>query len=110
MDDMTVSAAMTRASELVLRELVVALVDGGAIERAEAVRAYLRAEITAALHDEEAGGEATPCAGFLRLLKQEIEGRLGAKPEFHTLRQARERWQAARKPGPDPWEPQRRRR
>lgn len=104
MDDLDISASMVGAVELVLREIVVALVERGALDREDAARAYLRADITAAIHDEERALH-TPCADYVRLLQQDAEARLGAKPEFHTLRRARERWREAGERGPDPYEP-----
>lgn len=106
MDDLTIAAATARASELVLRELVVALVEAGALDRSEAVKAYLRAEVTAGVPGEASGqAEAMACAGLVRLMQQEIEGRLRAKPEFQTLRQARRHWLEAPQGRPDPWGP-----
>lgn len=103
MDDVDISAAMVGAVELVLRELAVALVERGVLDREDAARAYLRAEVTASIHDAADGRSAA----YVRLLQQDVEARLAAKPEFHVLRQARERWRESGQRGPDPYAPRR---
>jgi hypothetical protein len=97
-----IADATIEAVELVLQELTIALVAAGALDRAEAVKAYLRAEVIAGLRDQvAANGESR--AGYVRLLQSSIEPRLAAKPEFFALRQARERWREQGEQGSDPY-------
>lgn len=98
---------MIEAVGIVLQELTVALVASGTLDRAEAVKAYLRAEVTADLRDAAERPLSRPRAGYVRLLQAAVEPRLGAKPDFHVLRQNRVRWRQAGAQGPDPWETRR---
>lgn len=102
------SAEMTALAgvECLLRELVVALVASGALERHDVAKAILRAELTACSWDGKAEHEATrsPTAQYVALLESALAQRMALKPNLFVLRQERERWIRQGRQGPDPIE------
>jgi len=87
--------------EIALREIVVELVEKGVLERYDIAKAMLRTEIIASIQDEETPQQSTE---YARILQKFFEKRLGAKPQFCSLRHEREAWLQSGQRGPDPWE------
>lgn len=106
-DDMEPGDTKTIAQngvECLLRELVVALVATGALDRRDVAKAILRAEFTACSWDgkQEHEVEQSLTAHYVRVLEATLAPRIALQPDLFVLRQERKRWIRKGRHGPDP--------
>lgn len=101
--------AKSAVTEILLLELVSALLQRGSIKREDVAGALLRSEFRSEMLDDiraEEGAITRLHGGNARLITEDWSKRLGLPPELHTLREHHARWMQSGQAGTPPLYPE----